>query len=247
MPFDHTTSAPTTGVRGINGKFRTDRARLAELQRTWNEHANSAQQARKSDPAPDEKQRRATERAQSTAFALNVDQGNTALGMLAEQVLDLRHRTDTQDAAAAQLYGTALTLQRTSFVLAELMGDDYTQHLSDPSTVTVATLKDLSLVNASLSASTRTMVHAVNVLRQVLIGQQQAANRLNDIIALTSEVSISDAVLTTLAEGTAPRAFANSLNTLLEECLPVVREMQALPTEEEMKDLAELSKCHGTN
>jgi len=217
-----------------SGRYRVDRSRLEQVKEEWLRAAEVARQARQGSDAAEKRQEASGLRAKKTVFSYNVTQGNVALQDLATSVLSMKQHNDFQDAAAAQLYGSVLTLQRTSFTLATLMGDEYTEHLKTPLGAKKTDLLDLTTIEKSVAESTKVVVHVINVLRQILEGQRQAKARLSDITSLVSSVTIPEAVLKDLAEGAAPRGFAESLEQILIECSECINSDVNPPLEPEI-------------
>jgi len=197
---------------------RTDRSTLAQARSAWENTATSHQESRASDQAYRVSQKQRVDQAKNAVFIKNLTQGSDAVENLTQGVAAMKSRLVEYDASAAQLYGTALTLQRTAFTLASLMQVPYNQFLGGPGDIETKELLNLRQINRSLGESTRVMVHAINVLKLLLIGQARAKEQLEDVTNLFCEVNITDSTLLSLAEGTAPPSYTENLADLLASC-----------------------------
>lgn len=202
--------------------YRVDRSEIEKLKATWSEQAGTRKVSRASVEADRTRQIAAEERARKTAFSKSSAQGNAALETLALKLAGMRLSSDTNEVLAAQLYGTTLTLQRTAFALSTLLGEPYEQHLDAPASAPKASLTNLQLINDSIEESTKMMIRSINVLKLVLEGQAQASERINDIAALLGDEGVDERVLLSLAEGTSPASYAESLTRLVDDCRPVI-------------------------
>jgi hypothetical protein len=209
-----------------------DATRLNAARTVWEEKASALRISRASEYAETQRKLKAEGCARKTAFVQNVTKGNTALSTLTARLVQEKQRSEEIDAESARLYGSTLTLQRTAYVLAELMGDAYPQHLSSPAGLTRSELTCLSAVTSSVEETTRVVIRVINVLKTVLEGQHLASTHIQTITSVLDSCTIDDSILVDLAHGSASDAFAKTLDDTLREMSPYTTARQDIGLEE---------------